>query len=327
MLIEAIGPVFGHPFDRAPHQWDTMRALFGLTVALLLLSAGCLENDQDPPQFEPSAHVFSSGFEPTVSIIDVNENFADIIGSDGFDWESDLEDNGSFGNFRIFYEGGDESQRSANIIEYDGGHVLEFRLSEANVNDGEKGRVSVSLTNNVNLTNFAYSVDVNLTDAFELISPADSRLTWMTIAEFWNDKAQTEHAFRITLAIHKEDAAPNTPLSWALHGQTQNTTSLLWDDVWTEISDVPVPIHTWFNLQVGVIEGDAEHGQVFVKMGANVLFDVQNWTHHPEDATPGGFDNLNMMKLYTSGDVLSQLPEERAFVILWDNFFLSTNEG
>ncbi len=61
-------------------------------------------------------------------------------------------------------------------------------------------------------------------------------------------------------------------------------------------------------------------------MGENVLFDVQDWTHHPEDATPGGFDNLNLMKLYTSGDVLSQLPEGRAFVILWDNFILSTNE-
>ena len=67
-----------------------MRALFGLTVALLLLSAGCLENGQDTSQSEPSEHVFSSGFEPTVSIIDLNENFADIIGSDGLDWESDL---------------------------------------------------------------------------------------------------------------------------------------------------------------------------------------------------------------------------------------------
>jgi len=304
-----------------------MRALFGLTIALLLLSAGCLENGQDRTQSEPSAHVFSSGFEPTVSIVDIDDNFADIIGSDGLDWQSDLEDNGSFGNLRIFYEGGDNSQRSANIIEYQEGHVLEFRLLEANVNDGEKGRVSSSLTNNLNLTQFSYSVDVNLTDAFELISPSDSRLTWMTIAEFWNDKAQTEHAFRITLAIHKEDAAPNTPLTWALHGQTQNTTSLQWEDVWSQTSDVSVPIDTWFRLEITVIEGDVENGQVYVKMDTDVIFDVHNWTHHPEDTTPGGFDNLNLMKLYTSGDVLSQLPEGRAFVILWDNFILSTNES
>jgi hypothetical protein len=42
---------------------------------------------------------------------------------------------------------------------------------------------------------------------------------------------------------------------------------------------------------------------------------------------PGGFDNLNLMKLHTNGDVLSQLPEGRAFVILWDNFILPTNES
>ena len=303
-----------------------MRALFGLTVTILLLSAGCIGNGKDAPPSEPTVHIFSSGFEPNVSIIDVNENFADIVGSDGLDWESDLEDNGSFGNFRIFYEGGNASQRSANIIEYQEGHVLEFRLSEANVNDGEKGRVQVSLTNNVNLTDFTYSINVNLTDAFELISSADSRLTWMTIAEFWNDKAQTEHAFRITLAIHKEDAIPNTPLSWALHGQTQNTTSLMWDDVWVETSNAQVPIHTWFTLQISAIEGDAEHGRFSVKIDEAVVFNVHNWTHHPEDTTPGGFDNLNMMKLYTSGEVLSQLPEGRAFVIMWDNLILSTNE-
>jgi len=308
-----------------------MRALFGLTVALLLLFAGCFGGGQDSPESESepesTEHVFTSGFEHHVSIIDVNDKYGDIIGSDGLDWESDLEDNGSFGNFRIFYEGGNASQRSASIIEYGGEHVLEFRLAEANVNDGEKGRVSTSLTDNVNLTDFTYSVEVNLTDAFDLISPAEGRLTWMTIAEFWNDKAQTEHAFRITLAIHKEEEAANTPLTWALHGQTQNTTSLQWDDVWTETSDESVPIHSWFTLQVVMVEGDGEHGQVLVKKDDTILFDVHDWTHHPEDATPGGFDNLNLMKLYTSGDVLSQLPEGRAFVILWDDFFLSTDES
>ena len=303
-----------------------MRALFGLTVALLLLFAGCIGGGQDSPDPGFTEHVFTSSFEPDVSIIDVNDKYADIIGSDGLDWESDLEDNGSFGNFRIFYEGGNASQRSASIIEHQGEHVLEFRLAEANVNEGEKGRVSTSLTNNHNLTHFTYSVGVNLTGAFDLISPAEGRLTWMTIAEFWNDKAQTEHAFRITLSINKQEAAANTPLSWALQGQTQNQSTLLWDDVWTETSDESVPIHNWFTLQVVMLEGDAEHGQVLVKKDETILFDVHNWTHHPEDATPGGFDNLNLMKLYTAGEVLSMLPEGSAFVILWDDFSLATNE-
>ena len=308
-----------------------MRAPFGLTVALLLLSAGCFGSGQESPGSESQSvsteHVFTSSFEHGVSIIDLNTKSADIIGSDGLDWESDLEENGSFGKFRIFYEGGNASQRSASIIEYEGRHVLEFRLAEANVNDGEKGRVSTSLNNNVNLNDFTYSVDVNLTGAFDLISPAEGRLTWMTIAEFWNDEAQTEHAFRITLAIHKEEEAANTPLTWELHGQTQNTSTLQWDDVWVETSDESVPIHDWFTLQVAMVEGDAEHGKVLVMKDETILFVVHDWTHHPEDATPGGFDNLNLMKLYTGGEVLAMLPEGSAFVILWDDFSLATDEG
>ena len=72
---------------------------------------------------------------------------------------------------------------------------------------------------------------------------------------------------------------------------------------------------------------EGQHGQVLVKKDETILFDVHDWTHHPEDATPGGFDNLNLMKLYTGGDVLSKLPEGRAFVILWDDFVLSTDES
>lgn len=311
--------------DRVGSESRFMRG-FAIIVSLILL-VGCMGEENPPPVDEESYTPFHSGFETGVSVTEFSDRFGDIIGSDGMDWESDLEDNGSFGNFRIFYEGGDDSQRSASIIEIDGDRVLEFRLSEANVNEGEKGRVSASLTNNHNLTEFAYSVNVNLTDAFDLIEPAEGRLTWMTIAEFWNDNAQTEYAFRITLAIHKEDAAPNTPLSWALAGQTQNTTSLMWDDVWTAASEVPVPIDTWFTLQIAVIEGDGDSGQVFVKMGANVLFDIVDWTYHPDKPIADGFENLNPMKLYTAGDVLEMLPEGRAFVILWDDFTISQNAG
>jgi hypothetical protein len=101
----------------------------------------------------------------------------------------------------------------------------------------------------------------------------------------------------------------------------------MWDDVWTAASEVPVPIDTWFTLQIAVIEGDGDSGQVFVKIGANVLFDIQDWTCHPDKPEPDGFENLNTMKLYTSGGALDQLPDGRAFVILWDDFTISQNAG
>ena len=52
-----------------------------------------------------------------------------------------------------------------------------------------------------------------LMDAFDLIQGTPGRLTWMTLAEFWNDGPSEEFTFRITLAIHKEQAAAGSPLS------------------------------------------------------------------------------------------------------------------
>ena len=314
-----------------------MRDTAVLCIVTMLLLAGCLQSggspdhrpsDEDTPLED--GPFFSSGFEDDVEIIDVNENFADIIGSDGQDWETDLEHNAHFGDFRIFYEGGNDSQRSARIIEDEGEDVLEFRLSEANVNAGEKGRVSTSLKENPNLTEFRYVIDVKLEDAFELIEPAEGRLTWMTIAEFWNDRAQTEYAFRITLAIHKQSEEPNTPLSWYLHGQTQNQTTLDWVNVWTHYSDgAPVPVKQWFTLDVSIVEGDASTGSVAISLTDQngtewTIMQDEVWTHHPDNANPGGFETLNMMKLYTSAEVLNQLPAGRAFVILWDDFHIYT---
>jgi len=65
--------------------------------------------------------------------------------------------------------------------------------------------------------------------------------------------------------------------------------------------------------------------EVFVKIGGNVLFDIVDWTYHPDKPVPDGFENLNTMKLYTAGGVLDMLPEGRAFVILWDDFTISQN--
>ncbi|HIB59601.1 MAG TPA: hypothetical protein EYO42_03540 [Candidatus Poseidoniales archaeon] len=204
---------------------------------------------------------------------------------------------------------------------------MEFRLAEANVNDGEKGRVSIRISNNENLTRFGYSVDVKLKDAFELISQSNQTVNWLTLAEFWNDGPEKEFSFRITLAIHKEDAEVGSPLSWNIHGQTQDNETLAWDDVWEFSANAPVPLEEWFKLEVEIIEGDNESGHVAMHLTDQngtrwTLIDATVWTHHPDDPSPDGIQSFNPMKLYTSGALLDQIPEGRALVVLWDNFTL-----
>ena len=275
--------------------------------------------------------LFQSGFGTGVSVAPVSNKYADIVGNDtdsGYDWQSDLEGVGPFGNFRIYYEDGNDSQRSAEIVEVDGDRALEFSLSEAHIHDGEKGRVSTSLRDNVNLTEFRYRVDVKLADAFELLQQSNERISWMTVAEFWNDQPNTDFTFRVTLSIHKEDAAPNTPLTWHLHGQTQDNVSKEYTTIWEHsASGVPVPIEQWFTLDVSIREGSDETGLVRVSMTDlnGTEWSVINdsvWTHHPDDAGPDGFETINTMKLYTSGELLDQLPEGRALVVYWDDFML-----
>ena len=284
-----------------------------------------------PPPANDSIFTFTSGFGPGVSIAPYDDRLADIVGADNSsnssDWQADLETGAPFGDARFFFEGGNDSQRSARIVDEDGEDVLEFRLAEANVNDGEKGRVTIRISNNENLTRFGYSVDVKLKDAFDLILQSNQTVNWLTLAEFWNDVPEKEFSFRITLAIHKESTDPGTPLTWNIHGQTQNNETLAWDDVWEFSSNAPVPLDEWFKLEVEIIEGDNESGHVAMHLTDDngtrwTLIDETVWTHHPDDPNPDGIQTFNPMKLYTSGALLAQIPEGRALVVLWDNFTL-----
>jgi len=289
------------------------------------------DNTTAPPPTNGSIFTFTSGFGTGVSIAPYDDRLADIVGADNSsnssDWQTDLETGAPFGDARFFFEGGNDSQRSARIVDEDGEDVLEFRLAEANVNDGEKGRVSIRISSNENLTRFGYSVDVKLKDAFDLISQSNQTVNWLTLAEFWNDGPEKDFSFRMTLSIHKESAEVGSPLSWNIHGQTQNNETLAWDDVWEFSSTTPVPLDEWFRLEVEIIEGDNESGHVAMHLTEQngtrwTLIDETVWTHHPGDPSPDGIQSFNPMKLYTSGELLAQIPEGRALVVLWDDFTL-----
>ena len=340
-----------------------MAGCFATLVALLVLGV--------------SAHaelLFQSGFNASVAVEPSGDAAAWLTGRDqahgadaaataaASDWGSDGIDAAlGFGRAaRIYYEGGTAAQRGAEIAtdEADPSNsVLRFWLAEPNVHTGtaaEKGRVQLGVRNDGavplpwigsdepqprNLEQFFYSVRFRLEGAFELLQGSAAKVTWLTLAEFWNDSPGDEHTFRITFALHKEGAAPGSALSWHVHAQTQDADpGGKWNTLWERRRAIPAaapPVNEWMTLRVFVDEGRTsspgfDQGRFVLSIeregGARVtVADVEGPTCHPDHPHPDGFRNLNPLKLYTSGGLLrAAMRAGRRLQVSWDDFALST---
>jgi len=287
--------------------------------------------------------LFSDGFGPGVEAVHVDSQFGDLRGSDGAapgidDWEADLEGNGRTGEFRMYVEDGglDQTLYSLRPDPADPSNtVLEMHLDTPNVTHADKGRVQAVLRGNPDLREFSYEVKVRLEEGFEPLLQRRGRITWLTLAEFWNDLPGTGRGFRVTLNVIKDEAAVGTPLTWHVHGQEKigdgwsNETGHGWSHV---ARGVPVPLGEWVTLRARLRDGDETSGLVQIDMvdgsgRAWTIVDVQDRTRHP-DAAPDGFTDINPMKLYTSGQLLRGLDQVgQDLVVLWDDFTLSVPNG
>ncbi len=282
--------------------------------------------------------VFRSGFGPGVEVVRIDEARGDLRGGDGTapgldDWETDLEHGGVVGDFRVYLEDGGLDPGLFDLVADPadpGNRVLAMHLDSPNVTDGDKGRVQAVLRDLPGLHEFAYEVRVRLEEGFAPLTRHEGRITWLTLAEFWNDLPGTDRGFRVTLNVTKEQAAPGTPLTWHLHGQEQIGRAWYDDPAhgWSHVATgVPVPLGEWVTLRVRLREGDGDTGLVQVEMtdaGGRTwtIADVRGRTRHP-DSPADGFDALNPMKLYTSGQLLRGLDGVgRDLVVLWDDFVL-----
>jgi hypothetical protein len=106
-----------------------------------------------------------------------------------------------------------------------------------------------------------------------------------------------------------------------------------WDSAWPEeiVSNVEVPIGSWFTLDVTIIEGDQQNGRAIVHATIDdVEYEVANitdWTHAPSDSSPDGFSVINTMKLYTSGSVMCGLNDsDQRLEVWWDDYKIGIPE-
>ena len=301
------------------------------------LSACAQENPSEGAQ---GTLIFQSGFEPGSKVIAKGSD-SDIIGIDksfkaNNDWVNDLDNNPEIGNFNLQYQGGDSTMRFAKIISEPGNpsnHVLHFWLDQPNVG-GSKGRIQANLYGNKGMKEFYQSERVFLHDDFNTVRTFPDKISWLTIAEFWNNVTWNQsvpYGFRITLGIGKP-VATESDLYFILDAQD---CELFADDsqkyttLWKETNEkVKVPIGRWFTLEYYYKEGDANNGKFYMTIQPDggkkeVIYDLTKITHNTKDPHPEGVTDFNPIKMYTSKKLIEYMgSQDKSLQIYWDDFKL-----
>lgn len=155
---------------------------------------------------------------------------------------------------------------------------------------------------------------------------------FMTLAEFFNCENSNDcdvgNSFRISLNLHK-----NSGEDWfvlTIKGEEADGSGWelpVWDDKSDEKigkvdSDLDYELNRWLDLDVTLIEGDDNNGRFILKIGATEIFNINERTHHLNDARLDGFHHIMPQKLYTRDPVVDGFTSGDVLHVFWDDFFL-----
>lgn len=305
-----------------------------------VLLVACSSGQGEKKSGSPGVLIFQSGFEPGSKVISRNGD-ADIVGidrslSDHNDWVNDFDNHPDIGNFNLQYQGGDSTMRYAKIIAEPGNqsnHVLHFWLDAPNV-EGKKGRIQGNIYGNNGLFEFSQSVRVYLHDDFNTVKKIPKKISWLTIAEFWNNITWSQNVpyrFRVTLGLGK-NVEGEGDLNFILDAedcQLFENGGQKYTTIWAEKNEnVKVPVGKWFTLDLYYKEGNNETGKFYLAMTPEgekkqVIFNLTRITHNTEDPHPDGVGDFNPIKLYTSKELISFMKSKgRTLQIYWDDYKL-----
>jgi hypothetical protein len=316
-----------------------MKNLYLIIVFIVLVFSACAQ-EKTSEIANNGTLIFQSGFEAGSKVI-AKGSEADIIGTDRSfadhnDWVNDLDNHPDMGSFGLQYQGGDSTMRFAKIISEPGNpsnHVLQFWLDQPNV-EGSKGRIQGNLYGNKGIKEFYQSERIFLTSDFNTVRTFPDKISWLTIAEFWNNVTWSQtvpYGFRITLGIGKP-VATESDLYFILDAQdcqlfadgSQKYTTL-----WSLTNQmVKVPIGKWFTLEYYYKEGNAENGRFYMTIQPDegqkeIIFDQKAITHNTKDPAPDGVTDFNPIKLYTSKQLIGYMKSQnKTLQIYWDDFKL-----
>lgn len=289
--------------------------------------------------------IFRSGFEPDSAGV-ANPSDAGLItritGTDHSvsapnNWTTDLDGYSQFGDLVFeYHSGGDTSSaRYARIVNDptpggSGNKVLQYWLGSSG-GTADRGRVQALLRNNANLTEVFYKFRMYLHPDIELVKQSVDPNGWFTLAEFWNQPswiAGAQYPFRISLNLTK-DLGVGKPFKFRVSGQTTPVSggedTEEFTTVWEEKNHWNVPTGTWLDGEIYYKEGNAGTGRFYFAIAPEgqekrVVFDINNWTYHPQNPAPAGLTHFHPFKLYTSRSLTNFVKDRGgALQIYWDD--------
>ena len=263
--------------------------------------------------------LFQTGFEEGSTLTQSEQN-ADISGRDlsvepPNDWVTDLEGNARTGDFTFYYQGGTVADRYAAIVRDPTGgadnRVLKFWLKRGVVprgSGGRKGRIQAELYRNADdFDEFYFTFAMYIDSSFEALRRVEEEIDYVTLQEFWNNPDWTDepYAFRVRINLYKEGGI-DRPLYFQVLGQRKNPSADEWEST---NKTVPVETGKWADYLIYYKLGDRHGGRFYLQRSSpegvpQVLCDVTNWTHHPQNPSPLGMRYFTPFKLYTHAEAI-----------------------
>ncbi len=122
----------------------------------------------------------------------------------------------------------------------------------------------------------------------------------------------------------KKDEGVDKPFYFQFGGQPlRGDRKHIWE---FENHNFSIPVAEWLNVEIYLKEGDQDSGRFKMVVSRrsgekSTIFDITNYTHHPDDQDPDGFRHVNLLKAYSHRDNVNYVRENGGVLqILWDDF-------
>ncbi len=224
----------------------------------------------------------------------------------------------------IFYEGGSRTGRYAKVIKEPGedkNQVLQFWIGDAQIKGARKGyfkgRIQLGFRKMALTETFAHYRMFLHPDLEHYRSFPDEN-TWFTLQELWagGKVAKYPKKFRITLGLIKPEGR-NKPLYLNMVGDLRAggpSGHGHWKAVWHSTNkEYRVPMGEWLDVAIAYRQGDRSNGRIAMAIKKasekqyTTVFDIQDWTYHPESKKPVPLVDWHPLKLYTRGAVIDHI--------------------
>lgn len=294
---------------------------------------------------------FKSNFEAGVTIgpkgYSSNTWAQDLFGwdvSSTYGWDTRLQNSytspegAKIGDFYINVENVNKNQ--ASLVSFGGSQVLKFFMTEATDTDDveprkHRARIQTEFAGNTGLQEFYYTLKMYLPSTSvgrinTLSGTWGGNYAWFTLAEFFSQLPGDKFS-RIVFGLRWDD---NDGKKLKFYTNAQESTDH--KNMWSVLSNEPIPFDTWLTIEVYIKSGDnanqSDAGRVYISMTPaggtrKVLCNVKGPTRSPFLTTSSdfnfGYDKFFPMKLYTNKPIIDHVRSlGTPLTVYWDNFSL-----